>query len=134
MKGSNPPLCSVHAKVTIGGPPAANQNRRTHGFYIQTYTLPELRDLLHVTEEPGIQEEIAAARIALRRILAYLKSNPDLDPDDFRSIMTLVFTGAGTISRLARTQHLIGGGAQDTLLDAIAEAMDQLSDDLPIQL
>lgn len=134
LHDADPPLCSSHAGRAKGGAPAGNDNRRTHGFYIQAYTLDELRDLLHLTQEPGILEEIAAARIALRRTLNYLQTNPELTPDDFRALINLVFIGASTVARLARTQHLIGGEDQDNLLQAIAQAMDQLSDTWSIQL
>jgi hypothetical protein len=91
VRGSEPPLCSAHASRNVGaGAPPGNQNRRTHGFYSTAFDPGEVARVLDDDGFFHLDGEIACARIALRRVLAYLASD-DLSPRDHVHVAALAF-------------------------------------------
>ena len=130
VHNTDPPLCSAHAGLNKGaGAPPGNRNRLTHGFYSRHYTLQEIADLLDLAEVPGLEDEITAARIAIRRLLAYLEENGRLPNRDFQAAIALVFTGTSTIGRLLRHQQILSGESADTISGGLATILNQLADD-----
>ena len=112
------------------GPSPGESNHLTHGFYSRHYTIQELADLLDKAEIPGLDEEITAARIAIRRLLSYLAENGPIPDRDFQAAIALVFTGAATIGRLLRHQQLLSGEAADTIAGGLGAIINQITADL----
>jgi hypothetical protein len=131
--GSKPPLCSTHSGRTDGaGAPAGNQNRQLHGFYGREYTLEEVADLVNLALDDSLDDELAAARVATRRVLKQLQE--ELEPSDYAQLAGLIFTGTNTIARLLRTQRALRGESADGIAGAIAMALDELSNEWNVEL
>jgi len=130
MPDTDPPRCAAHRDDRgAHGAPAGNTNAREHGFYSPALDAAELADLVSLADDPSLDDEIAAARVALRRVLAAL----DTDQPDPR-LASLAFAGTRTIARLLRDQRAISGDAADGIAGAIAQALDELSTEWGIDL
>jgi hypothetical protein len=126
VRGSDPPLCSAHGGHNVGaGAPPGNQNRRTHGFYATAFDPGEVASALDPDGFFHLDGEIACARIALRRVLAYL-TRDDLSPLVYVKVASLAFQGARTVARLLRDNQALGGQRVDELQAAIDSALDEL--------
>ena len=93
-------------------------------FYEPTYTLEEVADLISLKMEEGVEDELTAVRIAIRRTL--LKMEAELDAAEFAIMAALIFKGSSTVAHLLRTRRAISGQAADGLLGAIAQAIQEL--------
>ena len=135
MRDSDPPLCPAHAGANQGaGAPAGNQNARKHGFYSQHFTRQELADLVTLAGDPSLDDEIALARVALRRLFNFLNDEDDLTPREMGAIGPLIFTGTRAVAELLRHQRAISGEAADGISGAIAQALDELSTEWGVEL
>jgi hypothetical protein len=117
VRGSDPPACAVHT-------------RRSHGFYADALEPRELADLVAYGGDLSLDDEIACARVALRRVLAALGAPGDekgLSASDFARLAGLAFQGTRTVSRLLRDQRTLSGDAADGINEAIGAALDELS-------
>jgi len=117
VRGSDPPTCAVHA-------------RKPHGFYATALEPRELEDLVAYGGDLSLDDEIACARVALRRVLAALGAPGDeagLSASDFARLAGLAFRGTRTVSRLLRDRHALSGDAADGVNGAIGAALDELS-------
>jgi len=125
------PLCRVHHYQKTPSPGKGTApDKPSHGFYSRHYTIQELADLLDETEIPDLDEEITAARVAIRRLLSYLAEDDPIPDRDFQAAIALVFTGASTIGRLLRHQQLLSGEAADTIAGGLGAIIDQITADL----
>jgi hypothetical protein len=136
VRGSDPPLCASHAGRKVGAPPG-NQNRRTHGFYSRFLEPDEAVDLIAFSDDASLDDEIAITRVALNRVFQMLVSGttpgPDpqpLAPGDYTRLVTLIFQGSGTISRLIRIKHDLARLHPDVFSDTLSEAVNQALDEL----
>ena len=146
IRGSDPALCSAHAGRAsaseqgegcgrcVGAPPG-NQHRRTHGFYSRILQPEEAKDLRTLSGGLTLDDEIAIARVALRRIFAMLHSGatpgPDpqpIDSQDYVRLLGLAFRGTGAISRLLRVQIQLPGCDNDGIHQSISDALDELGE------
>ena len=137
VSGTDPPLCSAHAGRNVGaGAPLGNQNRLEHGFYSRYFSLQELADLLETADIPALAAEISAAKIAVRRILAYIEEHNGrhLPPEVFKAVISLVFVGASTVGRLLRYQQALLDDVENATEEAISLALDELSERWDIDL
>jgi hypothetical protein len=146
IKGSDPPVCSAHAGRNAGaGPPESNQNARTHGFYSSALDPTELADLAAYSPNMSLDDEIACARVALRRLLQMLDAShiaPFEDPtdaqpltrDDYARLMGLALQATRTIARLLRDKRALSGDAADGIAGAIGSALDELTSLWGVQL
>lgn len=143
IKGHDPPACAAHAGRAK--PPLGNQNARSHGFYSSALDPQELADLIAYGDDMTLDDEIACARVALRRILALLDNSnissyedpSDASPlthADYARLMSLALQAARTIARLLRDQRALSGDAADGLVGALATALDELSTQWGIDL
>ena len=147
MRGSEPPICSVHAGRPLdpapgktGGAQPGNDNALVHGLYANF-----LRD---ITGQPvigadstSLEGEIAITRVALHRILTMLVTGITLSDrpqrlaaDDIARLIALAFQGARTISRLLEVKGSIGAAGEDKFSQAINQALDQLAADWGVNL
>jgi hypothetical protein len=131
MHDSEPPTCSSHANKTTKNLPG-NSNATTHGFYATAYTAAEVADLVTHAINDSLDDEIATARVALRRVLQHLYD--DLDPREYAKLAALAFIGSRTIGRLMRDRRALSGDAADGIADSISSALDELSTELGIDV
>lgn len=135
--GSNPPLCSAHSGRNVGaGAPPGNQNARRHGFYSQRLTPEEIAALVSLAENHSLDDEIAVARIYLKRLLEYLEHEDfqQLSVEDMAALGPLVLKSTTTIAALLKTQRALSGEAADGISGAIAQALAELGNEWGIDL
>jgi hypothetical protein len=147
-RDSDPPLCSTHSKRNTGaGAPAGNQNRQDHGFYGRHYSLDEIADLIAYAADMTLADEIAAVRVATRRVFEKINTGMTLDQDpngdefkreltaeEYAKLSILIFQGASTTARLLRAQRALTGDAADGIAGAIGQALDELANEWGIEL
>jgi DNA-binding response OmpR family regulator len=112
--------------------PITDTDDAAGGFYGTAYSVAEIAALLARSADPSLKDEIAATQIATRRVMQRL--HQELDPAEYRRLANLVFTGANTIARLMQAQHDLWGESADDLAKAIAQAVDQLNEELGMEL
>ena len=154
IRDSDPPFCSVHAGRNQKGGTSKEQELGAQSFYSTALLPEELADLLARAEDLSLDEEIAAARITLRRILALLSADragpmaegatapgggaPDYEAPmsarDYARLARLALEGGRTIGRLLRDKRALSGEAADGLAGAISQAIDELSVEWGIDL
>lgn len=113
------------------GAPTGNTNAQKTGFYSSQLTQDEIADLVAYAAEDSLEDEIAIARVGLRRLLEII-NNMRADDDPANTELTLqaidmMIRNTGNVSRLLRQQHLLSGAAADGLIGAVATALDELS-------
>ena len=120
-RGSQPPLCAVHAKrskiETEEQSPELGKS-----FYHRTYNIEEVADLLHLAIDHSLDDEVAAARVAVRRVMTQLKE--ELSPAEYARLATVIFTGTNTIGRLLRTSHELADKRAQEIMEAIKKVLD----------
>lgn len=139
-------LCSAHSRANVGaGAPSGNQNRREHGFYARTFTIQEAADLAAHAEDDNLTDEIALARVILRRLFVRMQTVESYEmPQDtppetvaeltyqLNTLAKLMNASIRTVARLLRDQKALGGSG--SIEDAINEALDRLADDFEMLL
>ncbi len=122
VRDSDPPLCSAHSKlvVTLGEkrPPPQRES-----VYKSTYTVEEVAQLLHLAIDHSLDDELTAARVAVRRVLNQLKD--ELTPAEYARLASVIFTGANTISRLVRTSHELADKRADEVMAALVKVLHE---------
>jgi len=103
------------------GPPKANQNARTHGFYSRALTEAEKLEMEEASYVEGIDQEITLLRIKLRDLV---KNEPDR--------IDLHLEAANTIARLVRTRYQISKEQKNSLKDAITKVLTEVAGPLGI--
>jgi hypothetical protein len=133
VHGTDPPACAAHAG---GGIRRGNPSRRTHGFYARTLGEDELADLIAFADEGSLDDEIACARILLRRLMQYLGIDGEEppDPEDVQRLTSLALQATRTIARLIRDRHSLSDRAANRLVSAIEQALDELADEWGMEL
>ena len=143
LPNTDPPLCFAHSGQA--GAPPANQNAAQHGFYSSVLRPEELADLVTYADDLSLDDEIACARVALRRILTLLNADslatfedPDqkttLSTEDYCRLAGLALQGVRTIARLLRDKRALSGDAADGLVGAIGTALTEIGTELGIDL
>lgn len=137
MHNSDPPTCSIHAGLTHPpGAPKGNTNRQTHGFYSSTLQQSELADLITYAGDMTLDDEIAIARVALRRVLNAISSaeKDNLSSDAYSRLAALAFQGTRTVARLLRDRRALSGESSEGIAGAIAQALDELGSEWGLDL
>ena len=122
-------LCYSHAEKAL----ATEPGRRglfveKHGFYRPTFTEEEFADLITYAEEFDLADELAVARVRLRRIVSYLDEYEGrMTHDEYARLNELVFKAITTIQRLV-------GSVDGTGMDHWDIVLNQLSIDLGMDL
>lgn len=134
--GTDPPACSAHAGRNVGaGGPLANQNARTHGFYGRILSEQELADLVAYAADMSLDDEIACARVALRRTLEFIRQDPDqLDRADFLHAAGLIFQGTRTIALLLLDRRALHAESADAFQAFINQVLDEVNKEWDIDL
>ncbi len=125
--GPDQPTCAAHAGRARGGAPVGNQNARTHGFYGRLLSQQEVRDLLFYAVDMNLDDEVACARVALRRVLEFVQQDSgDLNREQYIQVIKLIFYGTRTIARLLRERHNLSDDTTDRLTRIFGKALDDL--------
>ena len=127
MEGSE--LCYSHAEKAM----ATESGRRglfveKHGFYRPTFSEDEYADLIVYAEQFDLADELAVARVRLRRIVTFIDEHEgSLTPDEYGRLNGLVFQAITTIHKLVGSMDGNGVDHWDIVLN-------QLSIDLGMDL
>jgi hypothetical protein len=139
VHGSEPPLCRAHGGREAAGLPTQKEEADDGSFlwprfYREVFSPEELSDLHRLFSEEGLDEEIATTRIILRRLLFYMRDNPDLDAATLARLAPLAFRGTQTVAQLLRDQRALSGAASDGIAGAIGQALDELATEWGVEL
>jgi hypothetical protein len=128
-------LCSAHAGRTAdaAGPPQDNKNAVQHSFYSSALDPSEIADLVLCASDLSLDDEIALARVACRRLMSAL-SGPNLAPQEAATLAAVALGGTRTVARLLRDKRALSGEAADGIAGAIASALDELSTEWGVRL
>lgn len=133
LANATPPKASrkATAKTTPAPAPAApprkrggqpkNRNALKHGFYQKTFRADEISDLETLMTE-GIDDEIYALRVTLRRVLA-LAHDDDLGLDETAGVLDSAARAATALATLMRTRRLISPDTGNDTARAIGDAL-----------
>jgi len=77
--------------------------------------------------ETGVDDEITAVRLSIRRAL--LKLEGEMDPIEYGRLTRLIFSGANTIGYLMRTRRMITDEAADSIANSIAQILQEFKDE-----
>jgi len=132
VHGSDPPRCPSHGGGPgIVGPPKGNKNALKHGFYVQTREIRTIEDVI---------EDLAARQAALSGYIDFVVSSVErgelstLTLDEMVTLLRLHGQNASRLGRLLRDQRALSGEAADGISGAIAQALDELSTELGVEL
>ena len=136
LADTDPPRCSAHQE------PIAPANG---SFYAAALKPEELADLLTYADDLTLDDEIACARVVLRRLLVLLDTAAIADfadpgaprpltGTDLCRLFGLSLQAARTVARLLRDKRALTGEAADGISAAIAQALDELSTEWGIEL
>jgi hypothetical protein len=101
-------------------------------FYNSSYTLEEIADLVGLAMDDSLEDELAATRIAIRRVLQQLKE--ELSPDEYAHMAGIIFRGTNTVARLLRVQNALSKEADQVIATWIGEVLDSLGGDFGLAL
>ncbi|MGC9346697.1 MAG: hypothetical protein ACP5JG_01050 [Anaerolineae bacterium] len=132
VRGSDPPRCAAHGggKAPVGAP-KGNQNALKHGLYARIP--PPEADLGDIPDT--INAVIRDLAIKQARLSNYINGNlRDLDVRTLARLLQLHAQTASRLGRLLRDQRALSGEAADGISGAIAQALDELSNELGVDL
>lgn len=113
-------------------PAATDPRLRPHRFYIRSYTTEELISLINLALDRSLNGEVAAARVAVRRIMQQL--GEQLTPNEYARLASLVFSGTQAIARLLQTQKALSMEVAENISKWMDDALDQLGKEKGIDL
>lgn len=142
-RDSQPPLCSSHfersGSVTDNAGqlllPLSEQNLETgvtKNFYDRLFTPEEVMDLVSRVVSHSLNGEVAAARVALRRIMEQLEE--ELSPAEYARLAGLIFAGTNAIARLLQAQQSLSNQVAEGIVEAMREAMNELGRNMGVEL
>jgi soluble lytic murein transglycosylase-like protein len=144
VRDSDSPLCATHGGRPAGFAddvvPQHSESNAPDAFAAasaveQDRSAPDLEEvalLVNLALDDGLEDEVAASRVAVQRVMEELRE--ELSPAEFARLAGLVFRGSDTIARLLRAQRELSGDAADGLAGAISEALDGLGDEWGLEL
>jgi hypothetical protein len=124
IRDTDPPLCSAHGGAASSpGAPKGNVNAQTHG----AYTVPKT---------PNLAARISDLDDQIQSLDTYIESKQmkDISADELATLLNLYGQLVSRLGRLMRDQRALSGEAADGISGAIAQALDELSSILGIDL
>ena len=77
----------------------------------------------------SLDEEIACARVALRRVLEFVQQDAkELNQEQYIQVIKLIFYGTRTIARLLTERNAISDQVADRLKEIFGAALDDLGE------
>jgi len=128
VRGSDPPLCSIHSGAATGATKKWNRNAEKHGFYSAVLRPEELADLVVLARPQSLADEIGLARVALRRVMEALNEEPGVA--ELGMLAAHVFEGTRTVARLLRDMQVISGAAVEGIIVNLTNILAQLGEEL----
>lgn len=140
VRDSDPPLCASHGGRPAGvaadaAPQHPESSSPAASAVEQDRPAPDLEEvalLVNLALDDGLEDEVAASRVAVQRVMEELRE--ELSPAEFARLAGLVFRGSDTIARLLRAQRELSGDGADGMAGAISEALDGLGDEWGLEL
>ena len=112
MRDTQPPLCYFHfGRRSLEQ--ESDDKSHDKDFYSRTYTLEEVADLVYLALDHTLDDEVAAVRVAVRRVMQQL--HEELTPTEYARLASAIFTGANTIARLVRTSRDLADDTRDEI-------------------
>ena len=124
IRDSQPPLCLAHSGRHRLEQETDDESHNKN-FYSRTYTLEEIADLVHIALDHSLDDEVAAVRVAVRRVMQQL--HEELTPTEYARLASAIFTGANTIARLVRTSRDLADDTADMFVKALRQVLDEES-------
>lgn len=103
-----------------------------YAFYGRTFTLEEMMALINLALDYSLNGEVAAARVAVRRILQQL--GEQLTPAEYARLASLVFTGTQTIAQLMKARKVLSKEVADELSSWMGRALHQIGKEKGMEL
>jgi len=101
IRGSDPPVCSIHARKTVSpGAPSGNTYALKHGYYSRAVRERLAAEDLEKIQTPALHGELVAGRLVLADLLTYYFS-PDLSFDRKMAAVPLINAILRTNARIA---------------------------------
>jgi hypothetical protein len=104
------------------GAQPGNLNALKHGFYSRHFATMELKDLEALLDS-GLDSEINLLRVATRRLLTLTAENTDVDTGI--RLLTVLGSTASRLANLLRTEALLGGDREGSILDQLIAALTE---------
>jgi hypothetical protein len=111
------------------GAQPGNTNALKHGFYARKFTHSEHLDLESVGV--GIDSEVAMLRVATRRMFDLANGEHDLE--SMIHITGALGQAATRLAGLLRTQKLLGGDDNSSVIRAISEAVAEVVQEMNLR-
>jgi hypothetical protein len=124
-----------HARKRGGQP--RNTNAITHGFYSDQFSADELALVAALVTDPTVDDELWAQRVVNRRLLAFMRRAEQDEPltlETLTRVAEALAVGTGRVARLLRDRRALSGAAADGLTGAIAQALDEIANELGIDV
>jgi hypothetical protein len=101
-------------------------------FYDRFFTPEEVADMVSRVVSHSLNGEVAAARVALRRIMEQLEE--ELTPTEYARLAGLIFAGTNAIARLLQAQQSLSNQVAESIMEAMREAMNELGRNMGVEL
>jgi hypothetical protein len=98
--------------------------RDVYAFYGRTFTLEEMMALINLALDHSLNGEVAAARVAVRRILQQL--GEQLTPAEYARLASLVFTGTQTIAQLLKARNTLSEETAEKISSWMGDALNEI--------
>jgi hypothetical protein len=104
----------------------------SRNFYERFFTPEEVAELVSRVVSHSLNGEVAAARVALRRIMEQLEE--ELTPAEYARLAGLIFAGTNAIARLLQAQQSLSNRVTESIVEAMQEAMNELGRNMGVEL
>ena len=122
VRGTNPPLCSAHGGGSRPvGAPTGNRNAWKHGYYSQD------------PDAINIGNAIAGLTDKMNRMDGMIE-RAQVEGEELIHVFELYTQACSRLGRLLRDRRALSGEAADGISGAIAQALDELSTELGVDL
>jgi hypothetical protein len=128
VRGTDPPLCAAHGGSEIrSGAPPGNQNARKHGYY----AAGELPDECSID---AIIDNLYQRQLHLDEYIDQVLAGGSVSIEELAHLLRIHGQNASRLGRLLRDRRALSGDAADGISGAIAQALDELSNELGVEL
>ena len=117
------PKPKTKPKTRRRGAQPGNINALTHGFYSPRFRQADLTDL-DQCQFSGLQDEIIMLRVYTRRVTEFSSEVDNFD--DALSMLRALSMASVAMTRLIKTQQIIGPSPMDELNAALKEAFKEI--------
>jgi hypothetical protein len=130
VKGSDPPRCAAHSASVGTSKGKHNGEQRGSGIGLRTVEGRPLRDLTQIDE---VVADLAERQAQLTDYLT-TRLIQGADVQEVAKLFALHGQNASRLGRLLRDRRALSGESADGLLQAVGQALDEISTELGIEL